>query len=202
MKHAALLFLASGRALRRTATALMFPLLALMAVAVHADDYGDVNRLLRQGSPTEALAKADAYIASNPRDPQMRFLRGVILTEQGRTADATLAFTQLTQDFPELPEPYNNLAALYAQQSQFDRARDALETAIRLSPAYATAYENLGDVYARLAAQTYDRAQKLAPANATIAPKLASLRQVFATPASGALPPATPVPRRIPNNNR
>jgi Flp pilus assembly protein TadD len=109
--------------------------LSFLALAAHADDYGDVNRLLRQGSPAEALAKADAYIAGKPRDPQMRFLRGVILTEQGRTADATLAFTQLTQDFPELPEPYNNLAALYAQQSQFERARDALETAIRLSPA-------------------------------------------------------------------
>ncbi|RZL49661.1 MAG: tetratricopeptide repeat protein [Variovorax sp.] len=181
---------------------LLVPVLSLLALAARADDYGDVNRLLRQGSPAEALAKADAYIAGKPRDPQMRFLRGVILTEQGRKADAMLAFTQLTQDFPELPEPYNNLAALYAQQSQFDRARDALETAIRLSPGYATAYENLGDVYARLAAQTYDRAQKLAPANGTIAPKLASLRQVFATPASDALPPATPVPRRIPNNNR
>jgi Flp pilus assembly protein TadD len=202
MKHAALFSFASGAVLRRSAAALMFPVLSLLALAAQADDYGDVNRLLRQGSPAEALAKADAYIAGKPRDPQMRFLRGVILTEQGRTADATLAFTQLTQDFPELAEPYNNLAALYAQQSQFDRARDALETAIRLSPAYTTAYENLGDVYARLAAQTYDRAQKLAPANGTIAPKLAALRQVFATPASGALPAATPVPRRIPNNNR
>lgn len=202
MKHAAIPSIASGRALRRSVAALVFPVFSLLAVVAHADDYGDVNRLLRQGSPAEALAKADAYIAGKPRDPQMRFLRGVILTEQGRTADATLAFTQLTQDFPELPEPYNNLAALYAQQSQFDRARDALETAIRLSPAYTTAYENLGDVYARLAAQTYDRAQKLAPANGTIAPKLAALRQVFATPASGALPAAAPVPRRIPNNNR
>jgi Flp pilus assembly protein TadD len=199
MKHPALSSFASARALRRSAAAWV---LSLLAVAAHADDYGDVNRLLRQGSPAEALAKADAYIAGKPRDPQMRFLRGVILTEQGRTADATLAFTQLTQDFPELPEPYNNLAALYAQQSQFERARDALETAIRLSPAYATAHENLGDVYARLAAQTYDRAQQIAPANPTIAPKLAALRQVFATPASGALPAATPVPRRIPNNNR
>ena len=202
MKHPALSSFASARALRRSAAAWVFPVLSLLAVAAHADDYGDVNRLLRQGSPAEALAKADAYIAGKPRDPQMRFLRGVILTEQGRTADATLAFTQLTQDFPELPEPYNNLAALYAQQSEFERARDALETAIRLSPAYATAHENLGDVYARLAAQTYDRAQRIAPANPTIAPKLAALRQVFATPASGALPAATPVPRRIPNNNR
>ena len=100
--------------------------LALALGAAHADEYADVNQLLRQGKSTEALAKADAYIAGKPRDPQMRFLRGVILTEQGKQADATTAFTQLTQDFPELPEPYNNLAALYASQSKFDQARACL----------------------------------------------------------------------------
>ena len=153
-----------------------------------ADDYSDINQLLRQGKPTEALAKADAYIAGKPRDPQMRFLRGVILTEQGNGAEATATFTKLTQDFPELPEPYNNLAALYAQQSKFDLARDALETAIKLNPSYATAYENLGDVYARLAAQSYSRAQQLAPGIATPAPKLALIRQIFTTPANASLP--------------
>ena len=109
------------------------------------------TRCCARARPTEALAKADAYIAGKPRDPQMRFLRGVILTEQGKQAEAIAAFTQLTQDFPELPEPYNNLAVLYAAQSQFDKARAALEMAIKLNPDYATAHENLGDVYARLA---------------------------------------------------
>ena len=136
-------------------------LLALVAGVAQADDYADVNALLRQGKADEALTKADAYIAGKPRDPQMRFLRGVILTEQGKPADATAAFTQLTQDFPELPEPYNNLAALYASQSQFDKARAALEMAIKLNPNYATAHENLGDVYAKLASQAYSRALQL-----------------------------------------
>ncbi len=175
--------------------------LALLSGAVHADDYSDVNVLLRQGKAAEALVKADAYIAGKPRDPQMRFLRGVILTEQGKQAEATMAFTQLTQDFPELPEPYNNLAALYAAQSQFDKARAALEMAIRLNPNYATAYENLGDVYARLAAQQYTRAQQFASANATVAPKLTLIRQLFSapttTPAQAPLPEA-PVTVRKP----
>ncbi|MET0544292.1 MAG: tetratricopeptide repeat protein [Variovorax sp.] len=169
--------------------------LALALGAAHADEYADVNQLLRQGKPAEALAKADLYIAGKSRDPQMRFLRGVILTEQGRQADAIVAFTQLTQEFPELPEPYNNLAALYAAQSQFEKARAALEMAIRLNPDYATAHENLGDVYVRLAAQSYARAQTFASANASVAPKLAQVRQIF-TPATdraaAALPPATP----------
>jgi Flp pilus assembly protein TadD len=160
------------------ASALLAVLLCLAGNA-HADQYADVNALLRQGRADEALAKADAYIGGKPRDPQMRFLRGVILTEQGKQADATSAFVALTQEFPELPEPYNNLAALYASQSQFGKARDALETAIKLNPSYATAHENLGDVYVRLAAQSYGRAQQLEKSNTTVAPKLALLREVF-----------------------
>ena len=168
--------------------------LVLMGAA-HADDYADVNQLLRQGKAPEALAKADAYIAGKPRDPQMRFLRGVILSEQGKQADATVAFTQLTQDFPELPEPYNNLAALYAAQSQFEKARVALEMAIRLNPNYATAYENLGDVHLRLAAQSYNKAQSFATANASVAPKLTLVRQIItptADKAASTLPAAAP----------
>ncbi len=167
--------------------------LMLAAGAAQADDYGDVNALLRQGKTQEALAKADAYIAGKPRDPQMRFLRGVILTEQGKQAEATAVFTQLTQDFPELPEPYNNLAALYASQSQFDKARAALEMAIKLNPGYATAHENLGDVYARLAGQSYGRVQQLEAGNTSTAPKLALIRQMFAPPAADmARKPARP----------
>jgi len=163
----------------------LFALAAVLALFLggtgmaRADQYADVNSLLRQGRAAEALSKADAWIASNPRDPQMRFLRGVILTDQGKQADAIADFTALTQEFPELPEPYNNLAALYAAQSQFDQARVALETAIQRNPNYATARENLGDVYVRLAAQSYARAQQLEKGNTTVAPKLALLREVF-----------------------
>ena len=114
------------------------------AGGAQADQYADVNALLRQGRADEALSKADAYVAANPRDPQMRFLRGVILTDQGKQAEAISAFTALTQEFPELPEPYNNLAALYAAQSEFGKARDALETALQRNPNYATAHAELG----------------------------------------------------------
>ncbi|MEO5669867.1 MAG: tetratricopeptide repeat protein, partial [Ramlibacter sp.] len=122
-----------------------------MPHAVFADDYSDVTQLMRSGKTSEALAKAEQFIAAKPRDPQMRFLKGVLQTEAGRTPDAIATFTRLTEDYPELPEPYNNLAVLYAGQSQFDKARAALEMAIRTNPSYATAHENLGDVYAKLA---------------------------------------------------
>ncbi|MBS0344071.1 MAG: tetratricopeptide repeat protein [Proteobacteria bacterium] len=171
--------------------AALLALVAGWAGSARADQYADVTALLRQGRANEALAKADAYAAANPRDPQMRFLRGVILTDQGKPAEAINAFTALTQEFPELPEPYNNLAALYASQSEFGKARDALETALQRNPNYSTAHENLGDVYVRLAAQSYTKAQQLDKGNTTIAPKLALLREVFLPkPATGKSPAA------------
>lgn len=150
-----------------------------MALA-QTEDYAEVNRLLRSGQLTEALAKADQYLVGKARDPQMRFLKGVILTESGKTQDAIATFSKLTEDFPELPEPYNNLAVLYAGQSQFDKARAALEMAIRTNPSYATAHENLGDVYAKLASQAYSKALQLDGTNPGVAPKLSLIRNLFA----------------------
>ena len=169
-------------------------ILALANVA-SADTYSDISRLLSQGQTDAALARADAGVAANPRDPQMRFLRGVILNQQGRSADALEAFTQLTREYPELPQPYNNLAALYAAKGEFGKARDALESAIRLDPKYAIARENLGDVYARLAAESYNSALRLEPANASAPPKLALLRQLFGdAPNAASATPAAPIP--------
>ena len=182
------------RALRFTALAA-----ALACTAVHADEYSDVNQLLRAGKTAEAAAKADQYLASKPRDPQMRFLKGVIQSESGRQAEAINTFSKLTEDFPELPEPYHNLAVLYAGQSQFDKARAALEMAIRTNPSYATAHENLGDVYAKLASQAYSKALQLDGSNTAVQPKLALIRDLFA-PGKGskavavAKAPATPAP--------
>lgn len=164
---------------------------ALLALtSAHADEYDDVNALVRAGRLAEALAKADQYLAGKPRGPQMRFIKGVIQTEAGKPADAIATFTQITQDYPELPEPYNNLAVLYANQSQFDKARAALEMAIRTNPSYATAHENLGDVYAKLASQAYSKALQLDGGNAGVQPKLALIRTLFAPDAKGQRPSA------------
>jgi len=95
----------------------------------------------------------------------LRFIKGMILSEQGKSAEAINIFQKLTEDYPELPEPYNNLAVLHASAGNYDKARVALERAIRTNPAYATAHENLGDVYAKLASQSYDKAMQLADPN-------------------------------------
>ena len=144
----------------------------------HADEAADIQSLITANQTTEAIQRADQYLASKPRDPMVRFLRGVALTQAGRTSEAIAAFTKLTEDYPELPEPFNNLAVLYAQQGQYDKARAALEMAIRTNPSYATAFENLGDVYAKLASQSYAKALQIDP-RSSVAPKLAMIRDLF-----------------------
>ena len=158
-----------------------------MGVA-HADEYAAVEKLIQSGQTQLALEQLDAKVKSAPRNPQWRFLQGVAQLNAGKTADATTTFTQLTQDFPELPEPYNNLAVLYANQNQLDKARTALEMAVRINPAYATAYENLGDVYAKLASQSYSKSLQLNATNPQASQKVALLKTVLApsTPAAAA----------------
>ncbi|GAB4211288.1 MAG: hypothetical protein Fur007_01240 [Rhodoferax sp.] len=158
---------------------ILLPVALWACASAWADDYSEVSQLVRANQFAPALVQADKYLAAKPNDPQMRFLKGVIQRNLGKTAEAITTFTKLTQDHPELPEPYNNLAVLYAAQGQFDLARSALEMAIRTNPSYATAHENIGDVYARLASQAYNKALQLDSNNAAVPPKLALIREIF-----------------------
>lgn len=168
----------------RNALSRALRLLTLTAVlatgAAHADDYAEVNQLLRAGNADAAIARADTYLASNARDPQMRFLKGVAQTDAGRKADAIATFTLLIEEYPELAEPYNNLAVIHAADGDLDKAKAALEQAVRNNPTYSVAHENLGDIYARLAYQSYLRSQELDPRAATnLRPKLTQLRSML-----------------------
>ena len=127
-----------------------------------------------------AQEKLDALIAARPREPRARFIKGVVETEQGRTDAAMTAFRTLIEDYPELPEPYNNLAVLLAQRGEYESARLALETAIRTAPDWSVAHENLGDLYARLAATEYAQAAKSDRDNKTASAKLVLVRDLLA----------------------
>lgn len=170
--------------------------LALLSSPVFADDVTDASKLLRAGQYPEVLQKIDAALAQRPKDPQVRFLKGLILAEQGKSAEAITVFTKLSEDHPELPEPYNNLAVLYASSGQYDKARAALELAIRTNPTYGTAHENLGDVYAKLASQAYDKALQLDSGNSTAKLKLTLVRNLIGNTTGGTNPktsaPAVP----------
>ncbi|PKO89174.1 MAG: DUF4440 domain-containing protein [Betaproteobacteria bacterium HGW-Betaproteobacteria-12] len=190
----------------KTLRALTIGLAIGFAVPAFADNLPEVQRLIKQGQYPQALEKVDAYLSSRPKDAQGRFLKGLIYTEMNKPTEAIAIFTRLSEDYPELPEPYNNLAVLYAQQKQYDKARTALEMAIRTHPSYAIAYENLGDVYAKLASQAYDKALQLDSSNAATQNKLALIRDLITTSGKGnvkptatatAAPAASPAPAPV-----
>ncbi len=164
-------------------------LLLAFTFSAQADDLQDASKLFKQGQHAQALEKVNAFLAAKPKDAQARFLKGLILAEQGNTADAISVFNGLTEDYPELPEPYNNLAVLYASQGQYEKAKGELEMAIRTHPSYATAHENLGDIYAKMASQAYDRALQLDKGNTNTQTKLALIRELFSKNARSAKPP-------------
>lgn len=149
-----------------------------LAGTARADEAGEIDRLFAAGHAGEAFARLDKLLADKPRDPQLRLLKGVLLAESRRQAEAAAVFTQLSVDYPEMPEPYNNLAVIHAERGDFDKARAALEAALRAQPAYAVAHTNLGDVHVQLARLSYERALEINPADTAIAPKLRLLRDI------------------------
>jgi Flp pilus assembly protein TadD len=156
--------------------------LGLATAAERPDEVSDAQALARKGAHAEALARVEAILKKEPKDPRARFLKGVILTEQKKPDEAIAVFLALNEDMPELPEPYNNLGVLYAAQGRYEESRRALELAILAHPEYALAHENLGDIYARMAAQSYQRARKIDPKSAALPVKLKLIDQLL-TPA-------------------
>jgi tetratricopeptide (TPR) repeat protein len=163
--------------------------LATALVTAQSDELQDANQLFKQGQLGRALDRVEVYLKGKPKDARGRFLKGLIFAEQRKPNDAIKVFTELTQEFPELPEPYNNLAVLYALQGEYDKARSALEMAIRTHPSYATAHENLGDIHAKLASQAYDKALQLDKSNTPLQTKLNLIKDLF---------PGAPPPRKTP----
>ena len=166
--------------------------------AAQNDELQEANQLFKQGQLDRAMERVDAYLKTKPKDARGRFLKGIILAEQNKPNDAIKVFTELTQEYPELPEPYNNLAVLYASQGQYDKARSALEMAIRTHPSYATAHENLGDIYAKMASQAYDKALQLDKGNTTAQTKLNLIKDLFS--AGGTPKPAGKTAAAKPEN--
>lgn len=157
-----------------------------LGAPVFANNMDEASQLLKAGEHAKALEQVNRYLDAKPQDAQGRFLKGIILTGMNKTSEAIAIFKKLTEDYPELPEPYNNLAVIYAQQKQYDKAKEALEKAIRTHPAYATAHENLGDIYSRLASQAYGKALQIDSSNASAQTKLAMINELVGSAKVGA----------------
>lgn len=160
----------------------------------------EVQELARNGRSAEAMRRLDALIAKAPQDPQLRFQKGLLLVEQKRSGEAIAVFERLSRDHPTLPEPLNNLAVLYAEQGQIEKARSALEAAVRSRPSYDTAYQNLTSVNVRMASRAYAKALQIDDSAGT--PRLALLKSLNGSHQDGvwtmAAAPAAPGTPNLP----
>lgn len=148
----------------------------LNSILTQSDPHNDVRKLLRQAKFADALTLIEKALQKNPRDPQMRFWQAFVFEQTNNANMAQQIYVALTQEYPELAEPHNNLGVMYAAQGEYDKARASLEAALRSNPNDATALENLGDVLLASAKQTYLRAQKVNPSSNALTKKLESLQ--------------------------
>ena len=181
----------SRRAIARGLTAIAFVLAAALPVSVARaqttvlapaqpnNDFQEATVLYRSGKYEGAMERIDAWLKMRPKDARGRFLRGMIFTQQKKLDEAARIYSDLSQDFPELPEPYNNLAVIYADKGDFDKARSLLESAVRANASFTAAHENLGDIHARLAAASYEKALKLDATNKAVSAKLKAVNDMI-----------------------
>ena len=171
----------------RSSSPVPAPAVADVAADVHA-------LLLSRGDPNGALQLAERAAAANPKDPQARFLHGVVLMDLQRDDAAMEVFTQLTQEYPELPDPYNNIALLQARAGRLEAARQALETALRNDPGHRAARANLGQVHLMLAVQAWEQAAAAGPLDAPVQRLLDGVRALLAARACDRPQPARLAP--------
>jgi tetratricopeptide (TPR) repeat protein len=150
--------------------------LAQAQTALVGESYRKTNQLITAKNYAAALQAADAHLTGNPRDPQMRLIRSRVLIAQGKTDEARSQLLTITQEFPEIAEPYNNLAVLYAQSGELEMARAALESALRINPQYVLALHNMGDVYRQIAEDHYRKALALQPGNRVLQEKIRAMQ--------------------------
>ena len=148
----------------------------LLNQVTQSDPHNDVRKLLRQAKFEQALTLINKALLKNPHDPQMRFWQAYIFERMGNPNMALPVYLALTQEYPELAEPHNNLGVLYAAQGDYEKARASFEAALRSNPNYATAHENLGDVLLASAKQSFLRAQQLGNKSAVLTQKIESLK--------------------------
>jgi len=157
--------------------ALPWLLTGLMAIAAE-EDYQRALKLVQQGQARSAQLPLESYVKAVPDDVRGRFLQGVMLIQLGKLDEATRLYQDLIEEFPHHPEPFNNLAVLYGMQGQYDKARAVLEMSLHTHPSYAVAYENLGDVYSRMASQAYEKALQLDNKKPALQPNLKLIHEL------------------------
>ena len=154
-----------------------FLLLSLIALA--QNNIGEIKLLLKNGKYVRAEILTNKSIEEDLNNPELLFYKGIIETNMSKHNQAIDTFRDLTERFPELPEPFNNLAVLYAEKGQYDLAKEILEQAIKTNPSYLTAHINLGDIFTKMASEAYNNALEIDKSNNIAITKLSMITQLF-----------------------
>ena len=137
-----------------------------------------VEKLMTNGRFAQALELADIGIKRNSKNAQLVFMKSVALENLGRTSEAAEVLRQLIRSYPEIPEPYNNLAVIEAGMGNLEGAKSLLSKALQINPDFALARKNLGDVYLALAIESYEAAAPELPKNNVLQSRLKVLRRL------------------------
>lgn len=148
----------------------------MFSTPARADIGTEIQALLSSGQAPQALVRAQAAVAANPRDPQARFMLGLVSMELGKNAEAMAIFMQLAQQYPELPDPLNNIALLHVRANALPLALEALESALRNDPSHTLARTNLAEVHLMLAVQVWEKLAAEGALSAATAQRLKTVR--------------------------
>ena len=159
--------------------------LACTAGTARADEPAEIRALVAHGELLPALQRAQRAMQARPGDVQIRFLYGVVLMDLQRDDEALALFTQLSEEYPELPDPLNNVAVLQVRAGHLDLARLSLEAALRNEPGHRAALANLGQVHLMMAVQAWEQAADKGPLDPQLQRRLEAARTLLAcTPLS------------------
>lgn len=143
--------------------------LLLPGTALAAASTQQLQLLVEQKKFVKAVLEGNDILQQDPTNTRARFLTAYSYQMIAKTDKAISLYQDLIRDHPTLPEPRNNLAMIYLEQGDYDRASQMLVSAINTRISYAIAYANLSQVYKGIASEAYRRAisQSTEPAKYT-----------------------------------
>jgi tetratricopeptide (TPR) repeat protein len=120
------------------------------ALADHVPQPGDAFQrgltALKENRLEDAFTELSAAECEHPADARVRNFRGILLVRMGKNAEAASEYEEATRLDPRLEDAYRNLGFLRWTEHRLGPAREALERAVKLSPADAFAHYYLGRV--------------------------------------------------------
>ena len=138
--------------------------------------YAQAQSMAENGNPRGALRQLESRLATNPQDSRAAYLKGLVLMQLGRGEEAERWYKMMQANFPDLPQPGNALAVIYAGRGDLPAAELALRDVLLKHPEHNSARVNLARLYVQMAQAEYEKALKATPDNAMIARKLEALK--------------------------